>query len=101
MDEELYNLLVRLDNIEISLEDYFEWDEESKEEMTKEMLKFFLPIFTRGGAQREGLLFGIMKTIQECVEREDYEQAEVMNKCLVELEKMENGSIYRKRKKIG
>lgn len=85
MDPRLHKLLLELDNNEFITDKYFEWDELQKKQLTSDIVRFFLPIMR---TNRENVLFGMMRCIEEAERIEDYEQADILTRCIKSLEKM-------------
>jgi hypothetical protein len=89
MNPHLYKLLLELDRREFVSENYFAWSETEKRKLTEDLITFFTPIIEMGGVHREGLIIGLMRCIEEGEEWEDYEQADILHRCLSRLVKNE------------
>ena len=98
MNPQLYKLLLELDRREFVSDNYFSWTELEKRKLTEDLITFFTPIIEMGGVHRESLIIGLMKSIDEGEDWEDYEQADILHRCLSSLVKNEKEGIYKKRK---
>lgn len=76
--------MLELDRYDFSTENYFEWDEIQKKQLTSDILRVFVPMLR---THKEGIMFGIMQCIEEAEIQEDYEQADILNRCYKILEK--------------
>jgi hypothetical protein len=90
MRPELHKLFLELDNNDFYTENYFDWTEIQKGHLTKDIMRFFLPLIEENDIRLEYLLDGILTGIKDAEYYEDYEQAEILNRCYKEiLEKIE------------
>jgi hypothetical protein len=78
----LHKLLLELDNRDIYTENYFNWNEEQKQTLTNDIIDFFFPLVEGGIILDDYLLYGFLLSVDEAEEREDYEQAEILNRCV-------------------
>ena len=95
MKPQLHKLLLELDNKDFYTENYFSWTEEQKQNLTEDVVKYFFPLVQSGIILDDYLLYGFFVSVEEAEMREDYEQAEILNRCLEELKKKIGiGTIY-------
>jgi hypothetical protein len=87
MKPELHKLLLELDNKDFYTDNYFSWTEEQKQTLTEDVVNYFFPLVQSGVLLDDYLLHGFFVSVEEAEEREDYEQAEILNRCLAELKK--------------
>jgi len=85
MTPELHKLLLELDNEDFVTTNYFKWSEVEKKRLTSDIVRYFMPLIR---THKENVLFGLYRSIIESEEREDYEQADILNRCFRSLEKM-------------
>lgn len=78
---------MKIDNDNLDTTDYFNWSEEEKQELTDMINSYFLPIFRMGGDFADRLIFNLIAVIHDAEEKEDYVVADIMNRCLKEIEK--------------
>lgn len=87
MNPELYRLMMEIDKADQELDEYFTWSEEEKQNITNDIIKLLEPFINQDKFLRESLAFSIMTCIQKAIETEEYEQADIMDRCLKELQK--------------
>jgi hypothetical protein len=87
MEPMLHKILLKIESDDLDTTDYFGWTEEEKQELTNTINAYFLPIFRMGGDYADRLIFNLMIVINEAEEKEDYVVADIMNRCLREIEK--------------
>ena len=93
MDPKIHKLLLELDNRE-DAESYFSWSDIQKEQFIRRVCLYFWQHYKRGGVHREAIMLGMWGAMKDAEEREDYEQAEIMNRCLAKLESWNNDTNY-------
>ncbi len=94
MNPKLHKLLLELDNRDWTSDDYFNWSEAQKQNLTEDILRMFYPLIRTGSIQSDYLKFGLYSSIRDAEDIEDYEQAEILNRCLQAVEKITFNSIY-------
>lgn len=95
MNPELHKILLDLDRREFLTEDYFKWSEEEKNNLTEDIVSFFIPIINLQDIRTEHLIFGLYTAVERAEQIEDYEQAEILNRCYRSvLEKLGLDDIY-------
>lgn len=82
----LHNILIELDNRVIEVDDYFKWSEEEKEALIFYIGKCFYPVIKQGERHKQFLIGSIWKVIKECEAHDEFEQADIMNRCLHNLQ---------------
>jgi hypothetical protein len=87
MKRELHKLLLELDNKDYYTENYFDWTEEQKQILTQDIVNYFFPLVEKGILLDDYLIYGFLLSVEGAEEREDYEQAEILNRCVEELKK--------------
>ena len=85
MTPELHRLLLQLDDEDFITTNYFKWSEVEKKQLTSDIVRYFMPLIR---THKENVLFGLYHSIIDAEEREDYEQADILNRCFRSLEKM-------------
>lgn len=85
----LHSILLELDTQSIDVNDYFKWSEEEKTMLVDFIGKCFKPILEQGDTHKHYLMSSIWKVIKECEMEDEYEQADIMRRCLTHLEKGE------------
>ncbi len=85
MKPELHKLFLELDNNDILTENYFEWSEDKKIQLTEDIMRYFSPLLQDNDIKLEYLLDGILRSIYDAEYYEDYEQAEILNRCYKEI----------------
>lgn len=85
MNPKLHKLMLELDSMDFSTENYFQWEEIQKKQLTSDIVRFFMPMIR---THRDNVMFGIMRCIEEAEQIEDYEQADILTRCFKSLEKM-------------
>lgn len=88
MDQELHRLMQQIDYMDFALEDYFSWEEDEKKQLTKDILTMLAPLTRLGAPHREGIMIGIARAKEEAIEHEEYEHADILDRCLKDLHKM-------------
>jgi hypothetical protein len=94
MNPQLYKLLLELDRREFVSDNYFAWPELEKRKLTEDLITFFTPIIEMGGVHRESLVIGLIRCIEEGEELEDYEQADILHRCLRGLVEIKKPSMF-------
>lgn len=94
MNPKLHKMLLELDNRDWTTDEYFGWTEEQKEKLTTDIMRLFMPLMRAGGRQRDHLLLGLYSSMKDAEDIEDYEQAEILHRCLKAVEKNGFHSIY-------
>ena len=82
----LHEILMKLDNEHLDTEGYFDWSEEDKQNLTQFICHLFRPILFQGEKHKQFLIASICKVIKECEMLDEYEQADIMVRCLNQLE---------------
>lgn len=85
MNPKLHKLLLELDAQDFSTDNYFQWDELRKKQLTSDIVRYFMPMMRH---HKENVLFGILRSIEQAEDIEDYEQADILTRCFKSLEKM-------------
>jgi hypothetical protein len=89
MNQELHTLLVELDNkFDIELDDYFSLTEIEKEELTKAIVLYFIPYSQSHSQALSNIRRGLRWVIDEAEYFEEYEKADIFNRCLKKYEGM-------------
>lgn len=89
MNAELHQLLLDLDNkFDIELEDYYDLDEEQKTELTNAIIQYFIPYSQSHPHALQNIRIGLRIIIREAEYYEEYEKADIFNRCLKVYEKM-------------
>jgi hypothetical protein len=88
MTKELYELLIKLDNMDFNTKDYFSWDEPTKNNLTENLLSILIPVTQLGLHQRWNLIYGLDQLIYDAECEEEYEQAEIWSRCLIRIEEI-------------
>ena len=83
---QLHNILLELDSKVIEVDDYFKWSENEKEALVFYIGKCFHPIIQQSDKHKQFLMASIWKVIKECEAHDEFEQADIMSRCLVHLE---------------
>lgn len=94
MNPKLHKLLLEIDNRDWTTDEYFGWSEEQKHQLTEDIMMMFSPLVKAGGRQRDHLLLGLYSSMKDAEDIEDYEQAEILHRCLKAVEKIAFHSIY-------
>jgi hypothetical protein len=79
--------MLEIDKYDVELQDYFSWSEEEKQFITMSILNLLDPILVSDKFMRETLAMAFLSCIQSSIEMEEYEQADIMDRCLKELQK--------------
>lgn len=87
MDPRLHRLMMEIDKGDEELADYFNWPEEEKQSITTNIITLLTPFIVTDKQMRESLAVALLSCIQNAIEIEEYEQADIMNRCLNELQK--------------
>lgn len=87
-------MLLELDNRDWTTDEYFGWTEDEKQKLTQDILRIFIPLIRAGGRTKDNLLLGLYSSMKDAEDIEDYEQAEILHRCLKAVEKMTFQSIY-------
>jgi hypothetical protein len=90
MVKELYELLIKLDNMDFDVYDYFSWDEPTKNNLTENLLTILTPVTQLGFHQTWQLIYGLDQLIYDAECEQEYEQAEIWRRCLIRIEKIVN-----------
>lgn len=94
MNPKLHKLLLEIDNRDWETDEYFGWSEAQKQKLTEDIMIMFMPLVKSGTRQRDHLLLGLYSSMKDAEEIEDYEQAEILHRCLKAVEKIAFHSIY-------
>lgn len=86
MTRPLYHILLELDNQIIETDDYFSWSDERKNDLNEFIGRCFKPILKQGQRHKQHLMAGLWNIIKECEYNEEYEQAEILRRALMNLE---------------
>ncbi len=88
MNRELHKLLLELDyKFEVELDDYFKYDEESKDELALAIVEYFIPYIKSHPYALSNVLWGLKLMIDEAEHYEEYERADLFNRCRIKYEK--------------
>jgi len=82
----LHKVLTELDERVIDVDDYFSWSEEEKEALIFYIGKCFHPVIQQGDKHKQFLMASIWKVIKEAEAHDEFEQADIMSRCLMHLE---------------
>ena len=89
MNPELHTLLLELDNkFDIELDDYFNLTETEKEELTQAIVSYFLPYSQSHPQALANIRRGLRIVIDEAEYFDEYEKADIFNRCLKKYERM-------------
>jgi hypothetical protein len=89
MNAELHRLLVNLDSkFDIELDEYFNLNDEEKEQFTKAIILYFIPYAQSHPDAIQNIRMGLRIIIQEAEFNEEYEKAEIFNRCLKKYERL-------------
>jgi len=89
MNPELHHLLIELDNkFDIELNDYFNLNEQQKEELTQAIVLYFIPYSQSHPQALANIRRGLRWVIDEAEYFDEYEKADIFNRCLKKYEKM-------------
>jgi hypothetical protein len=87
MEKNFHNIMLMIDSSDFDVEDYFKWTEEEKQELVDRIHLIMLPVFRMGGDYAHRLIFNLKEERHRAEMAEDYVLADVMNRCLQEIEK--------------
>jgi len=83
MNPELYKRLLEVDKrLDYDTYDYFDWTEERKQSLIGDIVDFFIPDIIGGRVSIGRLIYGFQSTLDQALEMEDYENAEIMRRCI-------------------
>jgi len=89
MNRELHKLLLELDyKFEVELDDYFKYDEQSKEELSFAVVEYFMPYVKSYPYALSNLIRALKVTIDESEHYEEYERADLFNRCRIKCEQL-------------
>jgi len=86
MHPALHNIVMGLDTRIIDITDYFNWTQDEKDGLFDYIHKCFIPVLRKGEKHKQFLMASIWRIIIECEDNEEYEQADIMTRCLINLE---------------
>ena len=87
MNPELHKLLLELDyKFEIELDDYFKYDEKSKEELTYAIFEFFIPYIKSEPKGITNVIRALKIMIDEAEYYEEYERADLFQRVKIKYE---------------
>lgn len=89
MNTELHTLLLELDNrFDIELDDYFNLTEDQKAELTQAIVNYFTPYAQSHFQALANIRRGLRIIIDESEYFDEFEKADIFNRCLKRFEKM-------------
>ena len=89
MNRELHKLLLELDyKFEVELDDYFKYDEESKQELTLSIVEYFIPYIKSHPHALSNLIRALKVMVDESEHYEEYERADLFNRCRLKYEEL-------------
>lgn len=94
MNPKLHKFLLEMENKDWDTNDYFSWSEQEKQQLTENIMLMFGPIAKTNGVQRNHILNGLYSSMKDAEDIEDYEQADILKRCLYAVEKIVFHSIY-------
>jgi hypothetical protein len=87
MNKELHRILMELDNkFDIELKEYFSLPEEWKKELTDCVVEYYLPLLKTSDSALENLLFAYETKLEEAIERESFEEADMYKRIMKTLQ---------------
>ena len=89
MNRELYQLLIELDyKFDYDIDDYFRLSEDLRNSLAGTIMDYFMPYIKSHDQALSYMIKGLKYTIDEAEEEEDYEKADIFNRCLNKCYKM-------------
>jgi hypothetical protein len=89
MNEQLHKLLLDLDyKFDVEIDNYFELTESDKDELTYTIVEYFTPYAMSHIYAVGNIIRGLKIMIDEAEYYEDYEKAEIFNRCRLKFEEM-------------
>lgn len=82
----LHKILLELENKVIDTDNYFKWSEDEKEALVFYIGKCFSPVIERGEKHKLLLMATLWNIIQEAEYHDEFEHADILNRCLIHLE---------------
>ena len=89
MNRELHKLLLELDyKFEVELDDYFKYDEESKDELAYTIVEYFMPYIKSHPFALSNVIRALKVMVDDSEYYEEYERADLFNRCRIKYEQM-------------
>jgi hypothetical protein len=89
MNPELHKMLMELEyKFDVELDEYFSLDEESKEELVMAIVDYFIPYAKSHYQAIYNIIRGLKIMIDEAEYFDEYEKADIFNRCRRKFERM-------------
>ena len=85
MNPVLHHVLSELDKQSLEIDDYFKWKEDEKEKLVQFIGDCIKSVLPKDRSNKQFLIRSIWLVIEEAEEQEEYEQADILTRCLVNL----------------
>lgn len=86
MQKDIFRLLMLIDNNAIETDDYFKWDDASKNELDNFIYSCIKKASEGRPDAQMRIMHSLFQVIMECENADEFEQAEILNRTLKRLE---------------